>query len=806
MNHLVRLEHHPQSQTSVHSQILLNQEILRAIPFERQHEEETVKSSRPLSPVKIISNLLNSVSLSHPNTPTKHRHNTSVFKDMPSIPPPVPSKSNVQTTNTPIEKTSSMNANLVDPAIKPYRSPLALLEESFDAYMIALRSRSGNVVGKILRGRATANELAVNELYNILLEDPTKIKAAAEVSIDVLFAAFEKFVQRAWREQMGPLLPAEVLQRMQSAFDLGKPVVFMQEVKRCLDEMSPQSMRAFARTLKLLSDLLDASGSDGDRGALMASFAEALFLASNPHDYIMLLDRLLDDYESLFDEYSTDAFSEGSKKSNSDSLIRSRSTNTSSISSNTSSLRKKFGFGTLTRENSRCEAESKTASIWRTLSKNSKGAGDSQSQPSSISKASGVSLSRSRSTDTDPRMLPPLGPVSRDRPTSSGSASRDESRSRPGSSHLNSSTLSSIGENTPTKPTLLSKKKRRSSLSDLKLAHEPAFATTSWSPLQLHKTSSTSNSSRKISSSPKASTQIRQSPRQLVSKGSAQPSALPQRFGSPQYRENSPLRENVPPKASSPTHAHITNKQDTSKGPSEVIITKHDPQKRSMPRSGIPALKGGLTERAWPPNSKDTLGNGSLPSLRKLRMNSPQKIRERLSQEKKSLTISDESFQAEMAKISDEMARYKIQRSPTKARSTVDPSRSTLRSTQPSPTLESLSSQMTAISARISDFTESQKATFSSISSDLESSLIVSENKARKLDELYREANAENEALYERFNDELGKILAKVRKGEGVDEMKSKLKEAQEEVLKLKRENARLKRESVVLKSRVREE
>ena len=47
--------------------------------------------------------------------------------------------------------------------------------------------------------------------------------------------------------------------------------------------------------------LLDASGNDGDRGALIASFAEALVLDGNPHDYITLLDRLVDDYDSLFD-------------------------------------------------------------------------------------------------------------------------------------------------------------------------------------------------------------------------------------------------------------------------------------------------------------------------------------------------------------------------------------------------------------------------------------------------------------------------------------------------------------------------
>ena len=51
-----------------------------------------------------------------------------------------------------------------------HQDPLKLLEETFSTYMLALRSRSGNVVGKLLRGRARADELAVNELYNILRE------------------------------------------------------------------------------------------------------------------------------------------------------------------------------------------------------------------------------------------------------------------------------------------------------------------------------------------------------------------------------------------------------------------------------------------------------------------------------------------------------------------------------------------------------------------------------------------------------------------------------------------------------------
>ena len=167
-----------------------------------------------------------------------------------------------------------------------------------------------------------------------------------------------------------------------------------------------------------------------------------------------------------------------------------------------------------------------------------------------------------------------------------------------------------------------------------------------------------------------------------------------------------------------------------------------------------------------------------------------------MSQENKSIASAD-SFQAEIAKIGEEISSvYKTQRSPAKAKPQT-PSAST--------SLQTLSSQLANLSTTLSTFTTTHTASLSSLSSDIESSLLASDKKARKLDELYREANAENEALYERFNDELGKILGKVKKGEGVDETRNKLKEAQEEVARLKKENARLKREVVGLRSLMKE-
>jgi hypothetical protein len=96
-------------------------------------------------------------------------------------------------------------------------------------------------------------------------------------------------------------------------------------------------------------------------------------------------------------------------------------------------------------------------------------------------------------------------------------------------------------------------------------------------------------------------------------------------------------------------------------------------------------------------------------------------------------------------------------------------------------------------------------ARIAKIQADALSSLAVSESKAKKLDELYREANAENEALYARFNDELARVLKSVRSGQGIDELKNKVRESQDEAGRLRRENARLKREVLGLRSQLKE-
>ncbi|KAL9126712.1 MAG: hypothetical protein Q9217_004275 [Psora testacea] len=785
LEELVHLANRGNSKCIAIQQVSFDSNVLRVVPLCDLQKGSSHRGFRPRSPVKLLSNMLGT-SVSQATTPLKSRTRAQTIESVPALPITAGSRDYVPPARAESNASVSSKIALVTSSNNTFKSPLALLEDTFAAYMIALRSRSGNVVGKILQTRASADAVNVNELYNTLLETPTKLEAAAIVSVDVLFAAFEMFLRRAWRERMGPLVAPSVIKDMQSNFDIARPTMFAQYFKRSLEEMSPQNRRAFAATVKLLSDLLDASGSDGDRGVLIASFAEAVTLVGNPHDYIMLLDRLVDDYESLFDDVVAIDDQRGSTTSATSSLSRTRSVNTGSVSSDASSLRRKLGFGsTLSRENSKNEPESKVALIWRTLSKNARSPGDASQAPS-LSKAS---LVRSRSTDTDVRILLSSRPSSRDRPPTSGSANLDGPNSRPGSSHLNMSGLSSIGEDTPSKHAPLPlRKKRRSSLSDLHSFRCPDMASTN-APLQLRQLDQKRLPQIHPKSLPKTPPSNNPAFGPQLEIRSTQRSGIP-RYGSPKNKENSPLGDQARSKEVSPSNLRSPAKSKSLPKSDAVTITSYVPPIQDTSQTNIPAPKASSSDRVWPPNGS-IVPSSTLPrSPQKMRVQSPQKLRQRLSQEQRTISTTEGSLQTEMNKIGEELSVLKLPNS-----SHASP----MKSSQTD--LRSLTSRLELLEAQLKGFMTEHIAKNNSFRSDLEASVVVSNKRARKLDELYKEANAENEALYDRFNDELGKILTRVRKGEGVEEVKAKLGEAQSEVRRLKGENAKLRREVVGLRS-----
>ena len=472
-------------------------------------------------------------------------------------------------------------------------STFVQLENTLSTYIVALHSRCGNVVGKVIRNRANADILAVNELYNALLGDPNQYQSTAEVPIDVLFSAFEKFLNHEWRERIGPVLPRQILERMQKLFDTKPPNLIQQPLKDLVNELNPQNQRAFSALIRLLYELLEASGNDGDRGALTAAFTEAMIQEGDPLQSIPLLDRLVENIDVLFDDLGP-LDTNSSSKSN--SWQSTRATNTGSLSSTASSLKKRFGFGNLTRENSKIESESRVGQILRNLSK--KSSAEANSQPSSLSKSF---LNRSRSTDNENRRPMLSRPGSKD---SNQALSALTQPLRPVTANQ------SVPEPTVTRPTIRAaapetpRRKRRSSLSDLTNLRNspiPDFA----SP----------NRHRKADI-PADAISPAQTARRILRTPS--PAKMQRATGEVATKIPSPtnLKENMPPKAAGIIREPLIKQSgDTHPG------SGFSPKKRGAAPTQIPSMKAGvLSPNAVSGSPRKT------SSPQKLKIQSPQKV------------------------------------------------------------------------------------------------------------------------------------------------------------------------------------
>ncbi|EON60870.1 hypothetical protein W97_00080 [Coniosporium apollinis CBS 100218] len=781
--------------------LLRNQQTLKSLKISAEDTEDDSQleqSYRPASPVKLLSNLFSSGSVKENAAPKKLYRPSPVLGDIPRMmPPPVPRSNSARSEE--LSREGSVNKSMSSLNLPALASEsFGKLDETLAAYVLALHARKGNVVGKSLMGRASADELSVNELYNSLLENPINHEVAAHAPVDVLFASFEKFLKVAWKEKMGAVISHNTLAVIQSKSDSFYPGEFEEYFRLTIGESLPQNQRALQAIIKLLADLLAGTGNDSDRGILTAAFAEVLVPEGNAHDYISLLDRLVEDVDALFARPA----SSGSATPSQGSLISKShhrfAADNGSIGSNTSSLRKKFGFGTLHRENSKSEHESKVGSVWRTLSKTGRNA---DGQPASMSKATLGSIGRSRSIDVDVH-LSPKRPVSRDRPTVLGAFASEENLLSGGRPFVQG--LGTIGEVPPT-PGQPPRKKRRSSLSDLKtLQSSPS----TWSP-QTPRTArhdSLQRSTRQTSATLRKPSHSKHS--SIPGPRALEVTPSPARFGSPSRREGSPSKENAP--TSSLPRPQSTVKATPTVQSTDVTITSYSPVKRRTDSmTNIPTLKSaGLSERPTSGNStKQPPFNGTeKPSLasplsaspaKKLRMQSPQKLRERLQKEQQALQTTSTTLQAELSKIGQEIGELSTKSSsPSKPPTTTPPASNDI------PFLATrLASLETTLPALLTPLT----TRLSTLESDISTSLLVSESRAKKLDALYRDAGLENEALYSRFNDELARVLRAVKSGDGVEEMRRRLKEAEEEGERLRKENWRLRREVGGLRAQLRE-
>jgi len=772
--------------------LLRNQHILQSLRIITDYNMETVshgRSSRPHSPVKILKNLFEG-GVSKENTSFRKPLGSSASIDFPQL---LPTPQSRPSSNDGPSK-GVIGVSSAHDAIEG----LTRHEETMLSYILAMHARKGNIVGKVLRARQSADELAVNDLYNSLLEDPSKHQLAAEVPVDVLFAAFEKFVKIAWHDKMGPIISRQAYKNIQLKMDAAGD--FDDVFRAAICDMAPQNQRAFRDIVKLLVDLLHGTGNDGDRGMLTISFAELLVPEGNPHEFVSVLDRLVEDSDPLLSEQALSG--QPTPRGSMTSESRSRATNTGSLTSNTSSLRKKFGFGTLTRKSSKIQSEGEPEinSVWRTLSKSKH---SSDSQPASTSKAA---LGRSNSTDAGDYRVSPKRPVSRDRPTVLGAFGFDQQPSP--------FALSTIGENPVAGPP---RKKRRSSVSDMRSLQTSAGNTpTFMSP----KTPTGEGIDTSIlKESPRTPSPVKQSMIPAPSPSTPKFSHSTIRGTSPARRENSPQRAlprplNVTKQPASPQksdQANITSKAHTSSR-----------RRKDSTASGIPKLAPGLSERPsagnvrkLPPTpgspEKNPLverptGIPAPSSPQKLKMQSPTKLRERLANEQKTIQNADAALQVELSKIGDEITKLSKGRagSPQPSQRSQN-GLSTSSSAAGGDAVKALEGRLASLSKKHADMMGVLTSRLDNLASDIASSLQVSESRSRKLDDLYREANAENEALYAKFNEELVRVLGCVKGGQAEEEGRLRMKVMEEEAEKLRRENGRLRREVVGLRAQLKE-
>lgn len=633
-------------------------------------------------------------------------------------------------------------------------NPLMRLEQTFTGYVAALQSRKGSVIARMFLNRSAVDELEVNDLYNRLIESPFDVDAASELTADVIFVAFDKFLRIAWAERMGPIMTIQALDTLQARVNKKVPGDFADFVNYLFGDMAPQNRRAFTALIKLLADLLDGCGNDSDRGALTLAFAEMLATDGTAHNYINLLDRLVEDCDRIFEEvgFNPSVHLGHSPYESLNSTSRSTKSHTGSLTSSTSSMRRKFGLDSLLRQNSKDSAH---GSVWRSLSKHNKNALSVDiSQSSSLSKGS---HGRNRSIDlglgSTPNRL--RRPGSRDRPPVAGAF--DEVQ-RPSSSHRLESRLETIGEpDVEATPAKTPRRKRRSSLSDLRSLLEATSLEdpTTLMPLDLNK-----QTSEKFNSTPRIDT----------------PSRIPISPGTPGLR--SPRqKENL----SGPSNG--TPPEPKRRGHSKTLSTSNIPTLRRPTISGEPTLKRPTTSAESTARPSSPIKTGS---SQKLRLQSPQKLRERLQTEKQAFDEVDASLKSELSRIAEDMARV-----------------NGLAGRAPAPDLRKLSASVQALEERVPQAAKEMAERHASMQRDMETNIRTSEAKVKAVDQLYKEAMAENELLYEKFNAELGKIVKAV-KGKGRDdreELVSKVREHGEETARVKRENARLRREMASLRA-----
>lgn len=122
---------------------------------------------------------------------------------------------------------------------------------------------------------------------------------------------------------------------------------------------------------------------------------------------------------------------------------------------------------------------------------------------------------------------------------------------------------------------------------------------------------------------------------------------------------------------------------------------------------------------------------------------------------------------------------------------------------QPQPSLQTLTTRLQNLQSHtLPTALATLTARLTSLQTDLDTTLQAHERKVKALEDLYRQANSENELLYGRFNEELERATGGVRAGNGVEEMRKVLSAREAEIRELRKEVGCLRRERVGIRGK----
>ncbi|KAI5840721.1 hypothetical protein DFP73DRAFT_528913 [Morchella snyderi] len=922
---LLRLHSLPQHPPLTSALMSANRKLLRAsgVPFDG---ESRFSRLRPPSPVKLFSSFLGSNNNNSNNA-------TGIVPGSPNKRPVLLDRTQSQMLPPKVERTPSTlqkrqtvmgveNWSLED--INDYEeksdvsitmaneSPLKRLEETFEAFIVTLRMfSSADADLDPLREMHGVDNIAVEEFLEDMVHNPKSVKIEMDLGVDVVFEAFRRFLRGEWKDGMGPVIAEKALAELQSKSEELYPGDFEDFFKIFVLDWTPQNKRAF-RTIVILLRAMQGRVQDADdKGLLTKAFTELLvFEDSDPFDFMPLVDRLVEEADSLFNG-NHDSFcylggpTDGSTASdtmnsnhgeavNGNGAFVKRHKSVTSVAYSTTSLRKRLGLS----HNSMRDPYSADgkSSVWRTLSKSSKLGQDTHKGH----------LARSKSTDYDARpYVQPAGrPSSRDSPNLLNAFSNPMSSALPPLRPLSSVIppphpspekplpVEPPNLGVPSTPSGAPRRKRRSSLSDLTNHpdyqpilppmsstpdhpdplhlpdHEPLrfpdpeplrfpdpeplrFSRNTPDhpdPLRFHRYN-TPDHPDPLRLSRHTGTPDHPDPLRLSRHTSTPDHPDPLRVNRQTPDHPDPLRINrhtpdhpdpLRPNRHTPDHPDpLRVNRHTPDHPDPLRINRHTPDHpdplRLTPRTPDHpdplrlTRSNGLRNRSrttvsppqrsnTPPHTPSTPGRSnsrlsdrsneisarrgttgntgatSSPGPQRLKMQSTQKLRERLLSEKQAITRVESGLQREIDKIGEELSMA---------------SRLSGRGTAHSAAIKELTSRISQLESRIpeiNDLTNKLETVTNKLEIERSKFEITLEKKNKELEglvEVWNDCLNENDVMFETFNKELVKMSAALKQGRGEAEILKLLQEVRVEQGKLKRENMRLRKENSGLKALV---